>query len=505
MTEQRIVSNPPQPRIGLPWPRSLFGQILIALLLGLISALALSFGLLLHDRARLGDRLLGNYAAQRIAEIIESLDETSPLERRPLARLLNAPPTRLLFKQPWRTPGNEPDEPYENEQSRLFAQRLRQALTRPISIQVFAARRDGYARRTAQRWPMSASPFEISAPWQLGLNEPERRDNARRVIHYLLIQARLSDGTILTLRHALPPPMRWPLQAMGWLLLLGLIVMISIAWAVRRLTRPLAALADATANLAHNLNQPPLAETGPTEVARAARAFNQMQEEIRRMLESRAQALAGVSHDLRLPITRLRLRVATLPDELLKQKIETDLTAMDEMIGHTLAFLRAGTETESMQRLDLNALLDAICDDMVLLGALIHRHGEASKPIRARPQALQRALQNVLDNARRYGGGEMDVRLEETSNAVRIYVDDYGSGIPAAERERVFEPYVRLESSRARHTGGSGLGLAIARAIVRAHGGDILIYPRPASDTGTTGTRVQIELPREIKKEITRA
>lgn len=504
MTDLR--SDSASSRIRLPWPRSLFGQILMALLLGLIAALALSFGLLLHDRAKFGDRLLGDYAAQRIAEIIEALDETPPVERRPLGRLLNAPPTRLLFRQPWRTPGQTPDEPFENAESSQFAERLRLALNRPIPIQVLAARRMGFIRRPDRTRLFESHGFQIKAPpWGLRLNGSLGHFHPRRSTHFLLIQARLSDGSVLTLRHELPPPMRWPLQTMGWLLLLGLVVMAIIGWAVRRLTRPLDALADATANLAHNLNQPPLPETGPTEVAKAARAFNQMQEEIRRMLESRAQALAGVSHDLRLPITRLRLRMAVLPDEQLKHKIEADLTAMDEMIGHTLAFLRAGTETEAMQRLDLNALLDALCDDMTLLGAIIRRAGVASMPIRARPQALQRALQNILDNARRYGGGVMDVLIEETETTIRLCVDDNGHGIPEAERERVFEPYVRLESSRARHTGGSGLGLAIARAIVRAHGGDIQIHPRPAGDRNATGTRVLIELPRGVSKETHRA
>lgn len=501
MTQTPFDPSPAKARIRFPWPRSLFGQILIALLLGLIAALALSFGLLLHDRARFGDRLLGDYAAQRIAEIIEALDETPPIERRPFARLLNAPPTRLLFRQPWRTAGSGPDAPYENADSKQFAERLQLALNRPIPIQVLAVRRPGFFRRAERSVVLDARPFQMTPPpWGLRLGGSLGYLHPHRSTHYLLIQAQLSDGSVLTLRHELPPPMRWPLQTMGWLLLLGLMMMAIIGWAVRRLTRPLAALSKATANLAHNLNQPPLPETGPTEVAQAARAFNQMQEEIRRMLESRAQALAGVSHDLRLPITRLRLRVAALQDESLKQKIETDLTAMDEMIGHTLAFLRAGTESEPMQRLDLNALLDALCDDMILLGAVIHRHGMATTPIRVRPQALQRALQNILDNARRYGGGEMDVGIEETDDTIRICVDDYGSGIPDAERERVFEPYVRLESSRARHTGGSGLGLAIARAIIRAHGGEIQIRSRPDADPTATGARLQIDLPRETSR-----
>jgi signal transduction histidine kinase len=307
-----------------------------------------------------------------------------------------------------------------------------------------------------------------------------------------LIQAQLDDGSILTLRHALPPPIRWPLQTMGWLLLLGVIVIASVAWVLRRLTHPLDALAEAAVRLPQNLNQAPLTETGPTEVSRAAQAFNQMQRDIQRLIEVRGQALAGVSHDLRLPITRMRLRLAHLPDDELKQKIENDLSEMDEMIGHTLAFLRAGTTTEPLASLDLDALLDLLCEDMTLLGAEIRRHGAAETPVKARPQALQRALQNVLDNARRYSDGPIDLSVEVRPTDVVIRVEDRGPGIPEADRERIFEPYVRLETSRARHTGGSGLGLAIARASLRAQGGDIHILARKGG-----GTSVEITLMRK--------
>jgi signal transduction histidine kinase len=214
-----------------------------------------------------------------------------------------------------------------------------------------------------------------------------------------------------------------------------------------------------------------------------------MQRDIQRLIEVRGQALAGVSHDLRLPITRMRLRLAHLPEDELKQKIENDLSQMDEMIGHTLAFLSAGTTTEPLVSLDLDALLDLLCEDMTLLGAQIRRHGAAETPVKARPQALQRALQNVLDNARRYSDGPIDLSVEVRPTDVVIRVEDRGPGIPEADRERIFEPYVRLETSRARHTGGSGLGLAIARASLRAQGGDIHILAREGG-----GTRVVVTL-----------
>ncbi|HQS02230.1 MAG: hypothetical protein B7Y07_01450 [Halothiobacillus sp. 24-54-40] len=473
-------------------PKSLFGQILLALILGIVAAFTLSLSLLLTDRARLGERLLGDYAVQRIAQIIQIQNEATPQERRQLARWLSAPPTRLLSRQAWREPEQHPQTDRINQASEIFAARLRKALVTPIPLQVFAVQWEDYPRRPFELDTLASEKLELPSPlwarthpWQI---KPLPAPHEER---FLLIQARLDDGSVLTLRHALPPPIKWPFRTMGWLLLLGVLVIVGIGFVVRRLTRPLDALAIAATRLPKHLDQAPLDEHGPREVARAARAFNRMQSDIKRMIEARGQALAGVSHDLRLPITRLRLRIAHLPDYALKQKIEADLTEMDDMIGHTLAFLRAGTPSEPMVAFDLNALLDILCEDMTLLGAHIERHGQAEQPIKTRPQALQRALQNILENARRYGNGHIDLYLSESRDHLTLSIEDRGPGISEADRERVFEPYVRLESSRARHTGGSGLGLAIARAIVRGMGGDILILPREGG-----GTRVQISLPK---------
>jgi signal transduction histidine kinase len=249
-------------------------------------------------------------------------------------------------------------------------------------------------------------------------------------------------------------------------------------WAVRRLTRPLASLADAASGLARNLEQPPLPESGPLEVVRAAHAFNAMQRDLKRHLETRAQALAAVSHDLRLPITRLRLRMEKLDDSELKSKMEHDLVEMDEMIGGTLAFLHAGSTQEKTVRLDLNAFLESVVEDMLAVGAQVRLAGYAAAPIPARPQALRRCLDNLLENARRYGGDDIDLTVIDRDRMLEIRIEDRGAGMPPSEMERVFEPYVRLEASRARHTGGTGLGLAIARAIARAHGGDLALAAR---------------------------
>ena len=164
---------------------------------------------------------------------------------------------------------------------------------------------------------------------------------------------------------------------------------------------------------------------------------------------------------------------------------------MERMIADTSQFLRAGSSGEAPIRLNLNALIEGVAEDMEALGAAVRVEGRADKPISARPQSLRRCLANLMDNARRHGGGTIEVSVVDSESRVEIRIEDRGPGIPEADRERVFEPYVRLEPSRARHTGGAGLGLAIARAIARAHDGDVRLEPRPGG-----GLSVRLDLPR---------
>jgi signal transduction histidine kinase len=293
------------------------------------------------------------------------------------------------------------------------------------------------------------------------------------------------------------PPTERPLRLLALVAVTGITVALLAGWTVRRLTRPLATLADAATGLARNLDQPPLPESGPTEVSRAARAFNSMQRELKSYLETRAQALAGVSHDLRLPLTRVRLRLEKVADADVKRSIESDLDEMEHMIRGTLDYLRAGSSTEAVVLTNVNALVEGVAEDIEALGATVCVHGRADRGIHVRPQALRRCLGNLLENARRYGGGRIDLTVIDLPGMLTIRIEDRGPGIPAAERERVFEPYVRLEQSRARHTGGTGLGLAIARAIARAHGGEVALAEREGG-----GLRVDVTLPRVGPAEV---
>ncbi|HSY29328.1 MAG TPA: ATP-binding protein [Burkholderiaceae bacterium] len=471
-------------------PRTLFGQILLALCAGLIAAQAAGIWLTLNDRAKFGEGMLGAFAAQRIAGVISILDKAEPGERNRLVHALNVPPTHVNLDEPWKKP-TEPG----NEDANSFIEKIEQELERPAVIQVLSIKRAEPRRRedipTVTRTPETSTPAraaDANAPTAqqeaVATNDTERRSMRRtrgaiRPVLFVVGQARLADGAVVTFRHSLPEPgLEGPLRLLGLLAILGISVALLSAWAVRRLTLPLASLADAATGLARNLERPPLPETGPLEVAKAARAFNAMQRDIKRYLETRAHALAAVSHDLRLPITRLRLRIERIAEGELRSKMESDLSEMDEMIGNTLEFLRAGSTGEKASLLDINALIESVTEDMITIGAQIRQHGQAAQPMLVRPQALRRCLTNLLENARRYGGGSIDISISEHANNVEIRIDDRGPGIPQADLERVFEPYVRIESSRAKHTGGSGLGLAIARAIARAHDGDVRLELR---------------------------
>jgi signal transduction histidine kinase len=238
------------------------------------------------------------------------------------------------------------------------------------------------------------------------------------------------------------------------------------------------------------VNAPPLPESGLLEVRRAALAFNQMQERIRRFVEDRTQMIAAIAHDLGTPITRLRLRAEYVEDEEQHQKMLADLSEMEEMMTATLAFARDDGATEPREIFDLNSLLQSICDDLSDAGHTVGFQPEGRLPYAFRLVALRRAFTNLLDNAVTYGESAR-LSVEENPEAIVVRIDDDGPGIPAELREEVFKPFQRLEASRSRETGGTGLGLTVARTIIRGHGGDIELKNRTEG-----GLRVEVTLPR---------
>jgi signal transduction histidine kinase len=308
--------------------------------------------------------------------------------------------------------------------------------------------------------------------------------------HQLLGALPLPDGSWLNFSAALfrPPASEHATllstTAMGvGILLLGLLV-------VRLIGRPLRALSDAADRFGGPGPVVPVPEEGPREVRHAAQAFNRMQGRIDRLIADRTQALAAVSHDLRTPIARLRLRAGFVEDGEAARAIDADLDEMEAMIDSTLAYLRGETESEPRKPADLVAMIETLCDAAADAGAAVTYAGPSQARLVCSPVTLKRAFSNLIDNAVKYGGGARVV-LEDQGQKILVRIEDDGPGIPEADMQMVFEPFRRLETSRNRGTGGSGLGLTIARRAVEQHGGTLQLSNRPCG-----GLLALVHLPR---------
>jgi signal transduction histidine kinase len=255
-------------------------------------------------------------------------------------------------------------------------------------------------------------------------------------------------------------------------LLFGVLLLAIVG--VRWVTRPLKNFSLAAIELGKNIDRAPLPETGPIEVVQAARALNGMQARLSRYLQDRTRILAAMSHDLKTPITRMRLRAELLDDEPVRTKFIRDLSELEAMVSGTLSFMRGLETSEMIQPLDINALLESLQADAQESGHMVEILGRATTPYECRPQAIKRCLSNLIDNAIKYGRLAR-VRVIQLPSSLHVVVSDEGPGVPADELERLFDPFYRLESSRNRDHGGTGLGLTIARSIAEQHGGTLVL------------------------------
>ncbi|MBF0152897.1 MAG: HAMP domain-containing protein [Magnetococcales bacterium] len=289
------------------------------------------------------------------------------------------------------------------------------------------------------------------------------------------IRVRFQDGTWAVFHNRLPEEIfDWPKQLLLPLsILLAGLIFISLL-AVRLATRPLTLLAEAADALGRDIRNPPLAEVGSRELRQAAHAFNTMQGRLLRYVQERTQLLAALSHDLKTPITRMRLRTEMMDDGQIKEKTLHDLEEMEEMAASALAFIRGMEGSETSQMVDILAMLETIQAEQEEMGREVTVSSEPLPPVSVKPKSLKRCLDNLVVNAVVYGQ-KARLRAVLVGNALRITIADEGPGIPEADLGRVFEPFVRLEGSRNRRSGGTGLGLSIARNIARAHGGELVL------------------------------
>ncbi len=307
---------------------------------------------------------------------------------------------------------------------------------------------------------------------------------------YLYVSTRLENGRWLNFAGAIPRAEDlWPGMSGGYILFVAIGVGALTMRLVGRVTAPLSAFALAADRLGKNIRAEPLPETGPTEVVQASSAFNEMQERLRRLIENRTQMLAAISHDLRTPVTLLRLRGELMADGEERTKVLDTLDEMESMIASVLEFARGTYHDEPQRRVDLSALVASMCDDMADAGATIEFDPPDQILLACRRIALKRALTNLIDNAVKYGGVAR-VRVEDRPDAVEITIEDDGPGIPQDQLDQIFMPFYRIDGSRTSNSGGVGLGLSIAQAIIHGHGGTI--HPQNRSDGGL---RVRVSLP----------
>ena len=474
-------------------PKSLFGQTLLILLVGLVISHLIGAWIYAGAREQAVRAIGGFAAAQRVANLSRLVEE-APADWRPrIVQALSDPTFRVaLLAEP------PPQLPADAEGAAAAVEEyVRQQLPERPDRQVRAAVMEQTDRPPGGQF----GPAFDHRPFQGPMGDP---GGMGAMMHGMMgpgfgpfgawrglqVAVKLSDGQWLSFATALPqgaPSVSW--QFIISMALMGLIVLAVATWAVRRVTAPLGVLSAAADRLGRDVTAEPLAETGTVEMQSAARAFNRMQERLRRLIESRTQMLAALSHDLRTPLTLLRLRTEEVADADERDKMLATIGEMDEMIGTTLAFARDEVHAEPRRKVDIAALLASVVDDMADAGLPVTMTPAAPLIHDCQPGALKRALTNLLDNAVKYGK-RAQAAIATVGNAIEIAIDDDGPGIPEAELARVFQPFYRVEDSRSRDTGGTGLGLAIAQSIVQAHGGELTL----ANRTGG-GLRACIRLP----------
>ncbi|MGE5546290.1 MAG: ATP-binding protein [Solirubrobacterales bacterium] len=273
-----------------------------------------------------------------------------------------------------------------------------------------------------------------------------------------------------------------------WMVGTSLLLLAIATLFMRNQVRSVRKLAQAADSFGKGIDVPNFKPEGASEVRQAAQAFTVMRERIKRQMQQRTEMLAGVSHDLRTPLTRMKLQLAMMGEAEGVADLAEDVAEMERMIEGYLAFAR-GEGTERPETVELGALVDDVVGRFRREGREIDLHVEDEVTMPLRPHAFSRALSNLIANAFRYGG-HVWVRVTRHAELAEVIVDDDGPGIPSAKREEVFKPFTRLESSRNQQTGGVGLGLTIARDIARGHGGDVMLEDSPLG-----GLRVRMRLP----------
>lgn len=325
----------------------------------------------------------------------------------------------------------------------------------------------------------------IMTPPDIGKSRQHRPPGAAIQITLPIVRGSQLDATFFR-----PPSPGWPTEVVIAAIMAVVVASAAAAFIARRVARPLSALASAASAAARGEAAPRVPEEGPDDVRNAALAFNAMTERVTRTMESQRQLLSAVGHDLRTPLTAMRINLEFVEDRELRERLAANLNELQALTESVLSAAR-GAGGEAKRNIDLSALVESLCADLDDLGEPVAWEAHDAAPLACRPDEIRRAVRNLVENAVAYGG-RADVHIADSSSAFEIVVDDQGPGISKEDCNRVFEPFVRLESSRNADTGGTGLGLTLVKAIAQGHGGSVVLENRPEG-----GLRARLRLPRE--------
>jgi signal transduction histidine kinase len=464
-----------------PFPNSLFGQTLLVLLAGLIVSQAAGWWIYTMDREQAVRAIGGLAAAQRITNLARLVQEAPAEWRERIVMALSDRSFRVALSN--RRPATS-----ANAEDSIAAQVIKEFLAEQLT--------PGSGQQPLVSVSTSASP-PFAGPHPMG-GGPMMHGlggfggfGGFGMFRDLQVAVPLSDGQWLTFATALPESgPGFSRQFLVSMAIMAIIIVAVSVWAVRRVTAPLASLSTAAERLGKDLNALPVPETGTIETRQASRAFNAMQARLRSLIENRTGMLAAISHDLRTPLTLLRLRADNVENAREREKMLATIAEMDAMIGATLQFARDEAKTELRRPTDVTALVQSVVDDMADTGLPVTMVPAGSVVLECRPDALKRAVRNLIDNAVKHGKAAR-VALQAQPKSIEIAVEDEGPGIPEQELARVLQPFYRVEASRSPETGGIGLGLAITLSIVEAHGGALKLANRAAG-----GLRASLILPR---------
>lgn len=470
------------------WARSLAAQIIVAMLLALGVSQVIGFMISWDERGRALFMAAKSEFLIRTASLAQLLETTPSTLDNDILNASNTAYTRFWISRDepvdstaWRHEAwTVLAQPLPTLSQSIYGQRRveRQASQASYPSGSIVAAAAAMAHLTWATLPAHAWPLSRPAKF-LYLDESKGMG----------IAVRLESGAWLNAAYSKTIPNSiWTSQTAVSLGITAAILSLIAVFVARSIARPMRRLAVAAEALGRGESVKPLPESGPDDIRQTAEAFNLMQERLQRFVEDRTRMLAAISHDLRTPLTSLRLRAEFVTDADVQEKMLNTIGEIQTMTEAALAFVREEATAEATRAVDLSALVESLCDDLAELGHNVSFIDGTAINYRCRPDALRRAIRNLVENAVRYGE-RARVRVSRTAKSIDIIVEDDGPGIPGDAMEQVFAPFYRLEDSRNRETGGVGLGLSIARAIARHHGGDVVLSNR------TRGLQATISLP----------